>query len=100
MPCEVTPGAAVPVTGINVFAIGPQPSDVALGILNGTAAGPGGFREGIAFRSNPGGTAVSDVLVRRGINAVEQPNEAGQFEAYRRVERTRLCMSNDDAVTA
>ena len=57
-------GAAVPVTGINVFAIGPQPSDVALGILNGTAAGPGGFREGIAFRSNPGGTAVSDVLVR------------------------------------
>jgi hypothetical protein len=54
----------VPVTGLNVFAIGPAPADVAIGILNGTAAGPGGFREGIAFRSNPGGTAVSDALVR------------------------------------
>jgi hypothetical protein len=32
--------------------------------LNGTAAGPGGFREGIAFRSNPGGTAVHDALIR------------------------------------
>jgi hypothetical protein len=54
----------VPVTGLNVFAIGPQPADVAIGILNGTAAGPGGFREGIVFRSNPGGTAVSDALIR------------------------------------
>jgi hypothetical protein len=54
----------VPVTGMNVFAIGPTPSDVAIGILNGTAAGPGGFREGIAFRSNPGGTAVTEALIR------------------------------------
>ncbi|MBM4269446.1 MAG: hypothetical protein FJ144_23050 [Deltaproteobacteria bacterium] len=54
----------VPVAGINVFAIGPQPSDVALGILNGTSAGPGGFREGIAFRSNPGGVAVHEALIR------------------------------------
>jgi hypothetical protein len=54
----------VPVAGMNVFAIGPVPSDVAIGILNGTAAGPGGFREGIAFRSNPGGTAVSEALIR------------------------------------
>jgi len=54
----------VPVAGMNVFAIGPTPSDVAIGILNGTAAGPGGFREGIAFRSNPGGTAVSEALIR------------------------------------
>lgn len=54
----------VPVAGLNVFAIGPAPSDVAIGILNGTSAGPGGFREGIAFRSNPGGTAVSEALMR------------------------------------
>ncbi len=54
----------VPVAGINVFAIGPRPSDVALGILNSTVAGPGGFRVGIAFRSNPGGTAVTDALMR------------------------------------
>lgn len=57
-------GADVPVTGINVFAIGSRPSDVALGILNGTSAGAGGFREGIAFRSNPGGVAVTDALMR------------------------------------
>jgi len=57
-------GADVPVTGINVFAIGSRPSDVALGILNGTSAGAGGFREGIAFRSNPGGVAVTDALIR------------------------------------
>lgn len=44
-------------SGMNVFAIGPRPSDVAVGILNGLAAGPGGFREGIAFHSNPPGTA-------------------------------------------
>jgi hypothetical protein len=54
----------VPVTGVNVFAIGPRPSDVALGILNGLAAGPGGFREGIAFRSNPPGVAVTESLMR------------------------------------
>jgi hypothetical protein len=52
------------VSGINVFAIGARPSDVAVGILNGDAAGAGGFREGIAFRSNPGGTAVTDALIR------------------------------------
>jgi hypothetical protein len=57
-------GANVPVSGINVFAIGSRPSDVALGILNGDAAGAGGFHEGIAFRSNPGGTAVTDALIR------------------------------------
>ncbi len=56
--------ADVPVTGLNVFAIGPRPSDVAIGILNGTAAGAGGFRTGIAFRSNSPGRAVSDALVR------------------------------------
>ncbi len=61
---KLGPDVPVPVTGLNVFAIGPQPSDVAIGILNGTAAGPGGFREGIAFRSNPGGVAVSEALVR------------------------------------
>jgi hypothetical protein len=61
---KLGPDVPVPVTGLNVFAIGPQPSDVAIGILNGTAAGPGGFREGIAFRSNPGGTAVSEALIR------------------------------------
>ena len=54
----------VPVTGLNVFAIGAKPSAVAIGILNGTAAGPGGFREGIAFRSNAPGVAVTDALVR------------------------------------
>jgi hypothetical protein len=54
----------VPVTGLNVFAIGSKPSDVAVGILNGTAAGPGGFREGIAFRSNAPGVAVTDALMR------------------------------------
>jgi hypothetical protein len=32
--------------------------------LNGTAAGPGGFREGIAFHSNAPGVAVTDALVR------------------------------------
>src|SRR5262249_52290879 len=57
-------GANVPVTGINVFAIGARPSDVALGILNGDAAGAGGFREGIAFRSSAGGTAVTEALMR------------------------------------
>jgi hypothetical protein len=61
---KLGPEVPVPVTGLNVFAIGPTPSDVAIGILNGTAAGPGGFREGIAFRSNPGGVAVSEALVR------------------------------------
>lgn len=54
----------VPVTGLNVFAIGAKPSDVAVGILNGTAAGPGGFREGIAFRSNAPGVAVTEALMR------------------------------------
>lgn len=54
----------VPVTGLNVFAIGAKPSDVAVGILNGTSAGPGGFREGIAFRSNAPGVAVSEALMR------------------------------------
>ncbi|MEY4948716.1 MAG: hypothetical protein RL698_927 [Pseudomonadota bacterium] len=58
-----TPGE-VPVTGLNVFAIGPRPSDVAIGILNGTAAGNGGFRTGIAFRSNAPGRAVTDALLR------------------------------------
>ncbi len=58
-----TPGD-VPVTGLNVFAIGPRPSDVGVGILNGLAAGPGGFREGIAFRSNPPGVAVTEALMR------------------------------------
>jgi len=54
----------VPVAGINIFAVGPRPSDVALGILNGTSAGPGGFRQGIAFRSAPGGSAVTEALMR------------------------------------
>jgi hypothetical protein len=58
-----TPGH-VPVAGINVFAIGPEPADVALGILNGLAAGNGGFREGIAFHSNAPGTAVTEALMR------------------------------------
>jgi hypothetical protein len=60
-------GAApgVPVTGINVFAIGPVPADVALGILSGPdPSGPGGFREGIVFRSSSQGPAVTDALVR------------------------------------
>ena len=52
----------VPVTGLNVFAVGPKPSDVAIGILNG--GGPGGFRTGIAFRSNVPGVAVTDALMR------------------------------------
>ena len=57
--------AAVPVAGINVFAIGPRESDVALGILNAAdPSGPGGFREGIAFRSNAPGVAVTDALIR------------------------------------
>jgi len=56
--------ADVPVTGLNVFAIGPRPSDVAIGILNGLAAGDGGFHTGIAFRSNAPGRAVTDALVR------------------------------------
>jgi hypothetical protein len=51
----------VPVTGLNVFAVGPKPSDVAIGILNG--GGPGGFRTGIAFRSNAPGVAVTDALL-------------------------------------
>lgn len=55
----------VPVAGINVFAMGPRPSDVALGILNATdPSGPGGFREGIAFRSNAPGVAVTEALLR------------------------------------
>lgn len=54
----------VPVTGINVIAIGERPSDVALGILNGDAAGAGGFREGIAFRSSGTGVAVTEALMR------------------------------------
>jgi hypothetical protein len=55
----------VPVTGINVFAIGPVPSDVALGILNAPdPSGPGGFREGIAFRSGESGVAVTEALLR------------------------------------
>lgn len=54
----------VPVTGLNVFAIGAKPSDVAVGILNGTAAGPGGFREGIAFHSTAPGVAVTEALMR------------------------------------
>jgi hypothetical protein len=54
----------VPVGGLNVFAIGPRPSNVAVGILNGLAAGPGGFREGIAFHSNAPGVAVTDALMR------------------------------------
>jgi hypothetical protein len=57
-------GANVPVTGVNVIAIGPRPSDVALGILNGDAAGAGGFREGIAFRSSGSGVAVTEALMR------------------------------------
>jgi len=57
-------GADTPVTGINVFAIGPRPSDVALGILSGDAAGAGGFREGIAFRSAASGVAVTEALMR------------------------------------
>jgi hypothetical protein len=56
--------ADVPVTGINVFAIGQRPASVAVGILNGLAEGPGGFREGIAFHSNPPGVAVTDALLR------------------------------------
>ncbi len=57
--------AGVPVAGINVFAIGPRPSDVALGILNAAdPSGPGGFREGIAFRSNQPGVAVTEALLR------------------------------------
>ena len=52
----------VPVAGLNVFAVGPKPSDVAIGILNG--GGPGGFRTGIAFRSNAPGVAVTDALMR------------------------------------
>lgn len=58
-----TPGP-VPVTGLNVFAIGPRRSDVAIGILNGLAAGEGGFLDGIVYRSNAPGTAVSRALVR------------------------------------
>jgi len=58
-----TPGT-VPVAGVNVFAIGAKPSDVAVGILNGTSAGPGGFREGIAFHSTAPGVAVTEALVR------------------------------------
>lgn len=57
--------ASVPVAGVNVFAIGPRTSDVALGILNAAdPAGPGGFREGIAFRSNAPGVAVTEALLR------------------------------------
>ena len=57
--------ADVPVAGINVFAIGPRASDVALGILNAAdPSGPGGFREGIAFRSNAPGVAVTEALLR------------------------------------
>lgn len=51
----------VPVSGLNVFAVGPKLSDVAIGILNG--GGPGGFRTGIAFRSNAPGVAVTDALM-------------------------------------
>lgn len=58
-----TPGQ-VPVTGLNVFAIGPRRSDVAIGILNGLAAGDGGFTDGIVYRSNAPGTAVSRALLR------------------------------------
>lgn len=58
-----TPGR-VPVAGLNVFAIGPKPSDVAVGILNGTGSGPGGFREGIAFHSTAPGVAVTEALMR------------------------------------
>lgn len=54
----------VPVTGLNVFAIGQRPADVAIGVLNGLAEGNGGFREGIAFHSNPPGTAVTEALMR------------------------------------
>jgi hypothetical protein len=55
----------VPVSGINLFAMGPVPSDVALGILNAVdPAGSGGFREGIAFHSNAPGAAVTDALLR------------------------------------
>lgn len=55
----------VPVTGINVFSLGPVPADVALGVLNADdPAGAGGFREGIAFRSNPPGVAVTEALLR------------------------------------
>lgn len=50
----------VPVTGLNVFSVGPKLSDVAIGILNG---GDGGFRTGIAFRSNAPGVAVADALM-------------------------------------
>jgi hypothetical protein len=56
--------ADVGVAGINVFAIGAKRSDVALGVLNGVAAGDGGFREGIAFHSNAPGVAVSEALMR------------------------------------
>jgi hypothetical protein len=62
--CHLGTAADVPVTGLNVFAIGSKPSDVAVGILNGTSAGPGGFREGIAFHSNAPGVAVTDSLMR------------------------------------
>ncbi|HZR80769.1 MAG TPA: hypothetical protein VFD92_06710 [Candidatus Binatia bacterium] len=59
-------GEGVPVTALNLFAMGDPPSDVALGILNApdAGAGPGGFREGIAFRSNAPGVAVREALVR------------------------------------
>jgi len=56
--------ADIPVTGLNVFAIGQRPADVAIGVLNGLAEGRGGFREGIAFHSNPPGIAVTDALMR------------------------------------
>lgn len=54
----------VPVTGLNIFAIGNRPASVAVGILNGLAEGPGGFQEGIAFRSNQPGVAVTEALIR------------------------------------
>jgi len=54
----------LPVTGLNIFAIGRRPASVAIGILNELAEGPGGFREGIAFRSTPPGVAVTEALMR------------------------------------
>lgn len=57
--------APVPVSGINIFAMGAVQSDVGLGILNAAdPVGPGGFREGIAFHSNGPGVAVTEALLR------------------------------------
>jgi hypothetical protein len=54
----------VPVTALNLFAMGAKPSDVAVGILNANDVGSGGFREGIVFHSNAPGVAVTEALMR------------------------------------